>query len=61
MEAKEGSMTARSEYLRERLPDHVGATIEMLDAVIEALERGKPPEELGYQVQLIGRMMERRT
>lgn len=41
--------------------DHVCAAIEMLERVIARLEAGTAPEDIGGEVVLIGRMMERKT
>ena len=43
------------------MTDHAEAAALLLEAIIAKLRAGKPPEELGREVTLIGRMMERRT
>lgn len=43
------------------MTDHAEATALLLLAIIAKLKAGEPPEELGREVQLIGRMMERKT
>jgi len=43
------------------MTDHAEATAEALERVIALLRANVPPEDLGRQVQIIGRMMERRT
>jgi hypothetical protein len=40
--------------------DHVEATIEALQRVVDRLRGGTSPEDCGRDVVLIGRMMERR-
>lgn len=41
--------------------DHVNATIEALQVIIDKLKAGKSPEDLGAYVALLGRLMERRS
>lgn len=41
--------------------DHAAAAVELLARIIALLNAGTSPEDLGRQVTLIGRMMERRT
>lgn len=43
------------------MTDHAEATALLLIAIVEKLMAGEPPEDLGRQVQLIGRVMERKT
>ena len=43
------------------LPDHFDAAALMLERITRALRKGIAPEDLGAEVVLIGRMMERRT
>jgi len=43
------------------IPDHADAAAQMLEEAAAQLRRGVPPEGLGPQVALIGRMMARRT
>lgn len=41
--------------------DHAEATAELLQRVVDLLKAGTSPEDMGRQVELIGRMMARRT
>jgi hypothetical protein len=41
--------------------DHAEAAALLLEAIIAKLRAGFPPEDLGREVALIGRMMERKT
>lgn len=43
------------------ITDHAEATAEMFERVVNALLTGACPEDLGREVELIGRMMARRT
>lgn len=43
------------------MTDHAEAATLLLQAIIAKLRAGDAPEELGAQVILIGRMMERKT
>ena len=43
------------------MTDHAEAAALLLDAIIAKLRAGTPPEELGREVALIGRVMERKT
>ena len=43
------------------MTDHAAATAELLQRVVDMLKAGTPPEDIGRQVELIGRMMARRT
>ena len=43
------------------IPDHSEAAALMLERVTRALRNGMTPEDIGGEVVLIGRMMERRT
>jgi hypothetical protein len=43
------------------MTDHAAASAEALEMVIAMLRAGRPPEDLGPIVILIGRMMARRT
>ena len=42
------------------MTDHAAAAAEYLQAIIRRLEAGTPPEDVGGEVILIGRMMARR-
>jgi len=44
-----------------RTTDHGAAASEYLRRIADLLDCGKPPEDLGPQVILVGRMMARRT
>lgn len=41
--------------------DHAQALADLLKGVVRRLEQGETPEGLGDEVQLIGRVMSRRT
>ncbi len=43
------------------ITDHAEATAKMLESVVNRLLTGACPEDLGREVELIGRMMARRT
>jgi len=43
------------------MTDHAEAAALMLEKVADLLRAGRPPEDLGELVVLIGRMMARRT
>jgi hypothetical protein len=43
------------------MTDHAEAAALLLEAVAAKLRAGFPPEDLGREVALIGRMMERKT
>lgn len=43
------------------MTDHAEAAAEMLERIAKLLREGRAPEDLGRQVVLIGRMMERKT
>lgn len=43
------------------LPDHAAATVAALQRVIDKLNAGTSPEDLGRDVELLGRIMARRT
>ena len=46
---------------RDATTDHAAATSELLRRIVKRLENGVSPEDLGAEVELIGRMMARRT
>lgn len=41
--------------------DHVEATISLLEHYIKQLRAGVPPEDIGAQIALLGRIMARRV
>lgn len=43
------------------MTDHAEAAAILLQAIIDKLKAGETPEDLGREVTLIGRMMERKT
>jgi len=43
------------------MTDHAAAAAEALEKIVAQLRAGRPPEELGPDVILVGRMMARRT
>ncbi len=43
------------------ITDHAAAAAEVLEKIVAQLRAGRPPEELGPNVILVGRMMARRT
>lgn len=43
------------------MTDHAEAAVEALERIIALLQAGTPPEDLGHQVVIIGRLMERAT
>jgi hypothetical protein len=43
------------------MTDHAAAAAEALEKMVAMLRAGRPPEDLGPMVILIGRMMARRT
>jgi hypothetical protein len=43
------------------MTDHAEAAAEALEAIVAMLKAGYPPEDLGKDVILVGRLMARRT
>lgn len=43
------------------ITDHAQAAVEYLQWIISQLKGGVPPEDIGPQVVLVGRLMARRT
>lgn len=57
-------MVSPYEFIEEgqyAVTDHAEAAAEMLEALARQLRMGTPPEALGSQVILIGRLMARKT
>lgn len=41
--------------------DHIEAAIAMLESFIKRMREGEPPEDVGPDIALVGRIMARRT